>query len=255
MGELLVDERQVVVPGQVLAKGMDYLPNVGTYRKDENILASRLGLVRLDGKVIKLIPLSGKYLPKVGDTIIAKITDVTMSSWMAETNSAYTAMLNVKDATSQFIARGADLTRYFNFGDYIVTKIINVTSQKLVDLTMKGQGLRKLNGGRIIAVEPSKVPRIVGKSGSMVNMIKHTTNCRVIVGQNGLIWLNGEPENELVAIEAIKKIEKESHISGLTERVQQFLDDSKGRIVQSQNGTSSDDYNDSSQDNSDNKGE
>jgi exosome complex component RRP4 len=47
-------------------------------------------LVRVDGKVIKLIPLSGRYLPKTGDTIIAKVTDVTMSSWMVDINSAYT---------------------------------------------------------------------------------------------------------------------------------------------------------------------
>jgi exosome complex component RRP4 len=232
MGELLVEERNVVVPGQVIAKGMDYLPNVGTYRQGEDIRASRLGLVRVDGKVIKLIPLSGRYLPKAGDTIVAKITDVTMSSWMAEINSAYTAMLNVKDATAQYIARGADLTRYFNFGDLIVTKIVNVTSQKLVDLTMKSQGLRKLNGGRVIEVEPSKVPRIVGKAGSMVNLVKEATGCRIIVGQNGWIWLSGLPENELVAIDAIKKIETESHVAGLTERIQAFLEEAKPKLVE-----------------------
>lgn len=241
MGDLLVDEKQVAVPGQVLAKGMDLLPNVGTYRKGEEILASRLGLVKIDGKVIKLIPLSGKYLPKAGDTIIARINDVAMSGWIVETNSAYSAMLNVKDATAHFIARGADLTKYFNFGDYIVTKIINVTSQKLVDLTMKGQGLRKLGEGRIIKVEPSKVPRIVGKAGSMVNMVKQATKCKIIVGQNGMIWINGEPENELVAIEAIKKIERESHVSGLTERVERFLEENKGKIVAGDSQDSSDD--------------
>lgn len=230
MGELVVDEKQVVVPGELLAKGMDFLPNIGTYRKGENIHASRLGLVRVDGKVIKIIPLSGRYLPKPGDTIIAKVTDVTMSGWMMDINSAYTAMLNVKDATSSYIARGADLTRYFNFGDFIVTKIINVTSQKLVDLTMKSQGLRKLLGGRVVRVEPSKVPRIVGKAGSMINMVKKATNCRILVGQNGLIWINGHPGNELIAIESIKKIESESHVSGLTERIEAFLDDNKSKI-------------------------
>ncbi len=231
MGEILVEEKNVVVPGEVIAKGMDYLPNTGTYRKGEEIRASRLGLVRIDGKVVKLIPLSGRYLPRSGDTIIAKVTDITMSSWMADINSAYNAMLNVKDATSQFIARGADLTKYFTFGDYIVAKIINVTSQKLVDLTMKSQGLRKLHGGRIVTVSPSKVPRIVGKAGSMINAIKKGTNCRIIVGQNGLIWVNGEPHNEIVAVEAIEKIEKESHIPGLTDRIQTFLENNADRLV------------------------
>ena len=155
-----------------------------------------------------------------------------MSGWRVDTNSAYSAMLNVKDATSQFIARGADLTRYFNIGDMVVTKIINVTSQKLVDLTMKSQGLRKLYDGRTIRVEPCKVPRIVGKAGSMINMVKNSTHCRITVGQNGIIWINGEPENELIAIEAINKIEKESHVSGLTERIEAFFEKNKDKIVQ-----------------------
>jgi polyribonucleotide nucleotidyltransferase len=133
-------------------------------------------------------------------------------------------MLNVKDATSQFIARGADLTRYFTFGDYIVAKIVNVTSQKLVDLTMKGQGLRKLYGGRIVKVSPSKVPRIVGKSGSMVNIIKQATGCRIIVGQNGLFGLKENLKMNLLQLMQSNKIETESHVSGLTERIEAFLE-------------------------------
>jgi len=81
------------------------------------------------------------------------------------------------------------LTKYFDIGDYVMAKIINVTSQKLVDVTMKGPGLRKLKGGRIIQVNPYKVPRIIGKAGSMVTMIKDATGCRILVGQNGLVWI------------------------------------------------------------------
>ena len=110
------------------------------------------------------------------------------------------------------------------FGDYIVCKIVNVTSQKLVDVTMKGPGLRKLKGGRIIEVDTHKVPRIIGKQGSMVMMIKDATNCNISVGQNGLIWIDGEPMSELLAIQAIRKIEAESHLSGLTEKIKDFLE-------------------------------
>jgi exosome complex component RRP4 len=139
-------------------------------------------------------------------------------------------MLSMKDATSDFIARGADLTQFFNLEDYVVVKIVNVTSQKLVDLTTKGPGLRKLYGGRVITVNCNKVPRIIGKQGSMVSLIKNATGCKIIVGQNGIVWLQGEPMSEVIAIQAIKKIEEESHISGLTERVTEFLEKSCGKI-------------------------
>ena len=223
MGELKIEARNVVVPGDVIAEGMDFLPSAGTYRRDEQIVASRLGLVSVDGKVIRLIPLSGSYVPKSGDVIIGQVSDIAMTGWMMKTNTPYTAVLNVKDATSQFIVRGADLTRYFGIGDYVATKITNVTSQMLVDLSTKGPGLKRLVGGQVIKVQASKVPRIVGKSGSMVSMIKDATKCKIVVGQNGLVWLNGSPRAEVIATNTIRMIERESHVSGLTERVQAFL--------------------------------
>ncbi|MBD3202870.1 RNA-binding protein [Candidatus Woesearchaeota archaeon] len=225
--KLKVSDNDIVVPGELLAQGMNYLPSHGTYRLKENILSSKLGLVRIDGKVIKLIPLSGKYLPKKGDVIIGKIKDINFSGWRVETNSAYVAMLSMKDASSDYIPKGADLTKYFEVGDFILTKITNVTSQNLIDLSMKGPGLKKLNSGRIVIIDPTKVPRIIGKRGSMVSMIKNSTKCNIIVGQNGVIWIKGEPEDEYIASEAIKIIEKESHVSGLTNRINEFIKSEK----------------------------
>ena len=133
-------------------------------------------------------------------------------------------MLSLKEATSDYIQRGADLTRYYNVGDLMVCGITNVTSQKLVDVTTKGPGLRKLKGGRVIEVNTSKVPRIIGKKGSMVSMIKQATGCNISVGQNGLVWLEGLPEKELIAVKAIKIIEEKAHLSGLTEKIKKFLE-------------------------------
>lgn len=224
MSEINVKEKEITVPGEILATGMDILPGQGTYREGEKVIAKRLGLATIDGRTIKLIPLSGRYIPKTGDTIICKVIDVGFNGWRLDTNSAYSAMLSMKDGTSDFIARGANLTQYYDLGDYIVCKIINVTSQKLIDVTMKGPGLRKLKGGRVIEVDPNKVPRIIGKQGSMVTMIKDSAKCNIVVGQNGLIWINGMPANEQLAIQTVRKIEKESHLGGLTDRIKEFLE-------------------------------
>jgi len=237
MTNILVKEKSVVVPGEVLAEGMDFLPGFGTYRSDNKILASRLGIIVLDGRALKIIPVSGSYNPKQNDVIIGKVIDVTMSGWRIGTNSAYSAMLMLKDGSSEYIARGADLTSYYSLGDYIVCKIIKMTSQRLIDLTMKGPGLKKLRGGRIITVNPFKVPRIIGKQGSMVSQVKQATNCQIIVGQNGLIWLQGSPQDEALAVKTIKKIEKESHHPGLTDKINKFLQErSKNTITQTKQG-------------------
>ncbi len=226
MSKLLIKEKDIVVPGETLAEGMDYLPGSGTYRLGEKIIAKKLGLVNISGRAIKLVSLSGRYLPKFGDKIIAKVTDITMNGWIININTSYSAFLSMRDASSRFIKKGEDLTKYYDIGDYLRAKIINVTSQNLVDLTMKEPGLNKLKGGRLVKITPHKVPRVIGKEGSMVSLIKKKTNCNIIVGQNGLVWINNPDnfDNELIAEKAIKKIEQESHLNGLTDHMDKFLD-------------------------------
>jgi exosome complex component RRP4 len=64
-------------------------------------------------------------------------------------------------------------------------------------------------------------------------MIKKATDANITVGQNGVIWLAAEdPKSELIAAQAIQKIESESHTSGLTETIKSFLEKVTGRTVQ-----------------------
>ncbi len=227
--ELLAKDKSIVVPGQPLASGMEFLPSSGTYRKGDIIYANQTGLLIVEGKVLKSIPMAGTYLPKRYDVIIGKVIDILMTGWRIDTNSPYSAVLPLKDATFDYIKKGADLTEFFNLDEYVVCKIVQVTSQNLIDVSMKGPGLKKLKGGRIISVSPPKVPRIIGKRGSMLNLIKQATGCQMIVGQNGLIWLNGEPEQEVLAVRTIRKIEREAHVPGLTERIKSFLEAETGK--------------------------
>jgi exosome complex component RRP4 len=226
--KLLVKEKDIVVPGEVLAEGMDYLPDNGTFREEEKIIASNIGIVAIKGKIIKLIILNGNYVPKAGDVVIGTITNASFSSWMVHVGYAYEANLSLKEATSDYINRGEDLTNYFDFGENIITKVTQVSRAKNIDLTMKGPGLRKLKGGRITQVTPLKVPRIIGREGSMVTTIKDLTNTRITIGQNGRIWIHGDnPMDELKAEEAIKFVDKNCHKEGLTDEVKKFLESKK----------------------------
>jgi exosome complex component RRP4 len=73
-------------------------------------------------------------------------------------------------------------------------------------------------------INSNKVPRVIGREGSMINLIKKETGCSIIVGQNGLIWLRGKTiEAELFAKEAITFVVEKSFVEGLTEKAQEFL--------------------------------
>lgn len=226
MGKLLVNERELVVPGQEIAEGIDYLPGDGTFREENKLISLRLGLFNLDGRLTKIIPLRGKYIPKPNDMIIGRIKEVGVSNWRIDFGWAFDATLFLKEGSKEYIPNGADLNKYYETGEIIVTKIINVYSSKALDLTMKAPGCRKLTGGKIIKVEPSKVPRIIGKQGSMISMIKEATGCNITVGQNGLVWISGPSfEKEKLATDAIHKVEQLAHSEGLTDKISKFLEE------------------------------
>jgi len=224
MGKLNTKDKDIVVPGEELAEGMDHLPAAGTYRDGDKIIASQVGVVNISGRLINIIPLSGRYIPKAGDTVIGQVKNVSFSNWFIDVGYAYEGVMSLKDATSDYIDRGADLSKYYDFGDHVVCKIIKVSRSMAIDLSMKGPGLRTLKGGKMVNITPSKVPRVIGKQGSMINLIKEKTGCNISVGQNGIIWIQGDdPKKEMLATKAIEEIEKKAHVSGLTDKITKFL--------------------------------
>ena len=227
MSGLRINDKDIVVPGEELADGMDYLPSYGTYRDNEKIISSLYGLVNISGRVIRIVALRGKYIPKVSDVVIGRIRNVGFSGWSVDVGYAYDANLSMKDASSEYIERSSDLSQYYAIDDIIVAKVVNVTKSKFIDVTLKGPGLKKLKDGRIIEVTPSKVPRIIGKQGSMISMIKTACNCDIIVGQNGKIWIYGKPEDEMLAIDVINMVDREAHREGLTDKIKGYLEKKK----------------------------
>jgi len=228
--ELLVEEKIIVVPGELLAKGIDFLPGYGSFKEDGEIRSKILGLVKVKEHIISVVPLSGIYIPMKGDGVIGIISDVQISSWLVDINSPYIGFLPLSEGTEEFIdLTRSDITDYFDVGDVVYVRINKVTKRKDVQLTMKDRMCRKLYGGNIIRITPAKVPRLIGRSGSMIEMIKKKTGCHIIVGQNGLVWIKGEKET--LAAKAVLMVERESHTEGLTDRISEMLDKESGEEV------------------------
>jgi len=228
--ELLVEEKNIVVPGELLAKGIDFLPGYGSFKEDGEIRSKILGLVKVKEHIISVVPLSGIYIPMKGDGVIGIVSDVQISSWLVDINSPYIGFLPLSEGTEEFIdLTRSDITDYFDVGDVVYVRINKVTKRKDVQLTMKDRMCRKLYGGNIIRITPAKVPRLIGRSGSMIEMIKKKTGCHIIVGQNGLVWIKGEKET--LAAKAVLMVERESHTEGLTDRISEMLDKESGEEV------------------------
>lgn len=219
--------RKLVIPGDSLGEGH---AGRNAYEESGKVFSRVVGLREERNGLFFVIPLSGIYNPKKGDGVIGKIEDVSFSKWIVDINSPYEAVLPLSEATDEFIdLTKTELTKYFNYTDLIFAQISSVTKTKNVQLSMRDRKCRKLRGGRIIKVTPAKVPRIIGKSGSMVEMVKDLTNTQIVVGQNGIVWVKGDMED--LAIEAILEIEEKSHLSGLTDYIKEMLESKTNRKV------------------------
>ncbi len=212
--------RQIVVPGEEI--NLEGKPGRGVFVENGKIYSAYLGIVEQRAGYVNVIPLSGCYIPKKGDKVIGKIVDIAPLNWVVDINAPYYAPLHVNDVPWR--VEIGDTGRYLGIGDVILAKVSNVNELGQVWITMKEQGLRKLEGGHIVKISPTKVPRVIGKNGSMIQMIKEYTKCKIYVGQNGMIWISGSPDDIIKVIKAIRLIEKEAHTYGLTDKIKEFLE-------------------------------
>ncbi len=219
------NERTVVIPGEVIKSGSEYLPGEGTEKKGEDIIALRYGLAEETNRLVKVIPLSGVYHPRRGNVIIGKVENLTFNGWVIDIGTSESAFLSVNEIP-RYVNKDA-LEEVMDIGDMVVAKIWGV-NRRGIDVSLKSRGLGKIDEGMIINVNPYKVPRIIGKEGSMIKLIKDETGCNVTVGQNGIIWIKGNSiKEELFAKEAINTITEKSFVKGLTEEMVKWFEGKK----------------------------
>jgi exosome complex component RRP4 len=230
------ETKQLVTPGELLAEG-DYQAGENTYQEGNKVYASRIGLADLDNKRVNVVALRAFYVPKVGDIVIGAVTEVGFNGWTIDIKAPYEAMLRASDVLSRpFKPQNDELSQVLDTGDLIVAKIASYDRAHDPQLTVGEPGLGKITRGQIMRVTPTKIPRVIGRKGSMISMIKQETGCQIILGLNGVILVTGKnPDDEELAMMAIRKIEEESHTTGLTDRITHLLREEKTKREENKN--------------------
>ncbi|MDI6905764.1 MAG: exosome complex RNA-binding protein Rrp4 [Candidatus Bathyarchaeia archaeon] len=227
------ERRQLVTPGDLIAEG-EYIAGENAYKEDNKIYASRVGLVEYENKRVNVVALKAFYIPKVGDTVIGTVIEVGFNGWMVDIHSPYLAILRASDVLSRpFKPQRDDLSEVLNVGDLVIAKIVAYDRAHDPQLTVGEPGLGKITRGQVIKITPTKIPRLIGRKGSMISMIKQETGCHIIIGHNGIVLITGKRlEDEQLAMMAIHKIEEESHTTGLTDRIAQLIKKEKEKAKQ-----------------------
>ena len=192
----------------------------------KRIISTTIGLSDVSTDNVRVISLTGIYIPKIDDLVIGRIESIFGNSWFADINSCYQGMLLGQDVFGRgSYPTNSEMKNRLDKGDIIFAKIANFDRQREPLISIADKNLGKIDSGELIKISPSKIPRLIGKQGSMIQTIEGSTNASITVGQNGLIVVSCDETNGLLkALTAIRMIDEQAHIINLTDRVKKMLE-------------------------------
>ena len=217
--------KRYVIPGDVITTAPLRLEG-NVVLDGKRIMATCMGLSDVSSDSVRVIPLAGVYLPKIDDLVLCTISLVSGSSWFADMNSCYQGMLLGQDV----FGRGSyptmkEMKARLDKGDLVYARIANSDRMREPLISIMGENLGKIDSGELVKISPTKIPRLIGKHGSMIQTIEGATNATITVGQNGLIIVDCEESDGLLkAIAAIRMVEEQAHLVDLTDKVKKMLE-------------------------------
>ena len=219
------ERKRHVIPGEIITSG-PYRAEQNTIQVGDNIVSTIVGLSDVYDGSVRVIPLTGGYVPKDDDLVIGKIVSHSSLSWTADINSCYVGMLPASDVFGRdYSSSSDDMTAKLAKGDLIAARIVNFDKTRDPLITISGRELGKIDSGELVYISPSKVARLIGKRGSMIQMIESGTHAQITIGQNGLVVVSCENSDGLLkAIKAIELVEEKAHVANLTDQINDMLE-------------------------------
>jgi exosome complex component RRP4 len=195
--------RKIVYPGEFLTDQRKRL-GANIYLESNKVYSLALGLLVESNDFISVIPLNGPYLANIGDGVIGVIKSENANGYIIDISSVY----------ESYFPKSL-LTKKLNIGDLIYARV------KSTDDGLSLDNINILPKGNVMSISSKKVPRIIGKNESMLNILKKYTSSNIVIGKNGRIWYISKKEKLLE--KAISIIIKNSQKSKLTDFVENYL--------------------------------
>jgi exosome complex component RRP4 len=219
-------KRKYVTPGELAGKG-NYNRTSNVYQIEDKFYSTRVGMAEILNDSLRVIPLTGPYIPRVDDLVVGKVVDHSAFAWEIDINACFSGFLLAQSVFGRDYSPARDsLTKKFAIGDLVTAKILAFDRTRDPLLSVSGPGLGRINRGEVVSISPTKVPRVIGKKGAMIKTIENYSKSRLTVGQNGLVMISGSPEGIVLAKSALDLIDHEAHTADLTQKVQDLLSES-----------------------------
>ncbi|MBJ28607.1 MAG: RNA-binding protein [Euryarchaeota archaeon] len=185
----------LVVPGEDLGESEGQEAGHGVLSISGRLKAIKQGIIRKKGDLVSVEPKHTRYMPRPGDLVIGFIEGCTNNIWFIELGAPFNAILPMSLGPGKVDFGGT--RSVMDVGDAVLCRIQEVEETHSSVVTMKGMGLRKIRSGVIEEIDPHLLGRLIGKGGQSLRRLKEDTECRIVVADNGRMWIDGEFEGIL----------------------------------------------------------
>ena len=194
----------LVVPGEDLSDSDGMEAGHGVLPISGRLRAVKQGRVRNQGSTISVEPVHTRYIPRPSDLVIGYIEGCTNNIWFVELGAPFNAILPMSLGPGKVEFGGT--RSIMDIGDAILCRVQEVEETHSSVVTMKGMGLRKIRSGVVEEIDPHLLGRLIGKGGESLRRLKEETECRIVVADNGRMWIDGELDGILAVRNRLSQI-------------------------------------------------
>ncbi|KAL0221156.1 hypothetical protein RCL1_001010 [Eukaryota sp. TZLM3-RCL] len=180
----------LVVTGDIIERGGDFLKGYGTGVKDENLTATVTGVVQRLNKLVTVHPYKSRYKGEVGDIVVGKVVEVGNKRWKIDIGARQHAVLQLSAINlpnSEVRRRSAldelNMRNFYSEGDIVSVEVQQVYVDGSLALhTRRRYG--KLQNGTLLVVSSSLIKRSPSQLLPFPEL-----GLELVIGRNGHIWI------------------------------------------------------------------
>ena len=215
-------EQRLVTPGMAVGPSAGKRAGSGVRIVENTFISTQLGWLKELNNTVSVDPIHTSFIPRSGDLVVGIVAEVRSNLWFLDINGAFQALLPM--SLAPWKVEFGTARQHMDIGDVVLARVQEVDESHNVVLTMKGVGLRRLNQGTLVNLPVQHLGRIRGQNNERLQRIKDATDCRIILGENGRVWIDGDSDGMAVARRLVTKIASEAHWHDIEE----IIDEMKG---------------------------
>ncbi len=204
-------ELRLVTPGMAIGPSSGMRAGSGALAQNDTIIATRLGWVKELNNTVSVDPINSAYMPRSGDLIVATVAEVRNNLWFMNVNGPFQGLLPMSLAPWK-VEFGA-ARQHMGIGDVVLARVQEVDEAHNVVLTMKGVGLRRLKEGIMSEISMNHISRLRGDDDTTLRQLKEVSDCRIIVAENGRVWVDGDSDGITFMRTILDLVRNEGHMA------------------------------------------